>query len=333
MSPFADIVCDTFTTMTIDGNHLTILSSEDLSFNFGDANLEQVRFEVINGGELTFEPNARFVGTVGEEDDLPGVDGGALFIGTGSRVRFLNDFMTQNVGVRSIVDDGDFASVQLVGGCIWTDGYFRVAGEAIFDNCENSGGGESSPGPGGALWVGENAVVVFQDTLEIKDVSIIDDEGNNGAGFYNLGRVIVKGDSIFENLSAETAGAIFNGESATFKFKDGATAVFNDCRAFDGIAGSIFNAGEFKFSGAALFFNGNSPDRGGAIVVGETGEMILAEDTVFFNNPSDDPIGAPVFVVAGGSLTPANNMIFVNNADDDAVCDAIYFEADDECVR
>ncbi|CAN0473038.1 unnamed protein product, partial [Hapterophycus canaliculatus] len=73
--------------------------------------------------------------------------------------------------------------------CVYVDGYFRVDGEALFDRCENSGGGESPPGPAGVLYVGATGSVLFNDEVTMRAVSIRDNEGNNGAGIYNMGKV------------------------------------------------------------------------------------------------------------------------------------------------
>ena len=73
--------------------------------------------------------------------------------------------------------------------CVYVDGYFVVEGEASFVRCENGGGGESSPGPGGVMYVGPAGSVLFADTVYMAEVSIIDDEGNNGGGIYNEGKV------------------------------------------------------------------------------------------------------------------------------------------------
>ncbi len=72
---------------------------------------------------------------------------------------------------------------------MYVDGYFRVDGDASFVRCENSGGGEAPPGPAGCVYVGLPGSVLFGGTLEMKEVSIIDNEGNNGGGIYNLGKV------------------------------------------------------------------------------------------------------------------------------------------------
>lgn len=77
--------------------------------------------------------------------------------------------------------------------CVYVDGYLRVEGHASFVGCENSGGGESSPGPGGAMYVGETGSVLFAGEVTMQDVSIIDNEGNNGGGIYNLGKVCLVG--------------------------------------------------------------------------------------------------------------------------------------------
>ncbi len=72
---------------------------------------------------------------------------------------------------------------------MYVDGYFRVDGDAGMVRCENSGGGESSGGPGGCVYVGPSGSVLFGGSVEMKEVSIIDNEGDDGAGIYNLGKV------------------------------------------------------------------------------------------------------------------------------------------------
>lgn len=212
------------------------------------------------------------------------------------------------------------------------DWYLRVEGEAIFNNCEVGDGGKSSPGPGGAIFVDESGVVVFNGGVQITDVSILDDEGSNGGGIYNKGTVNVKGSSKFERNWAETAGAIYNDEGAFFRFKKGATAVFSECASFDGLASSIFNAGYFEFSGAALFLESKSESRGGAMAVSPTGETILSTDSVFFQVESKGDIGASVYVFEGGSVKIPESLPFVATGEDDGVCGTIYFEDGEECV-
>ena len=173
--PFVDIDCGDFTIMTMDSNTLTVESSENLGNFSGNSNLRHIRFEVINGAKLFWETNLDFVGTY-EQD----VDGEGVFVGEGSTVRFWNDLEMTDVGVRSVLEESsDFADYQLSGGCVYTDGYFRVKGNATFTRGEVTGGGESSPGPGGALHVGEEGSVLINGDLDISDVSITDDEGRN----------------------------------------------------------------------------------------------------------------------------------------------------------
>ena len=93
MHPFQDIDCVNFTTMAMDSNSLTVESSEDLDNYHGSGDLYEVRFEVTNGAKLFWETNVEFHGT--DEQD---VDGGGVFVGEGSTVRFLNDLEMTNVG-------------------------------------------------------------------------------------------------------------------------------------------------------------------------------------------------------------------------------------------
>ena len=127
--PFVEIDCANFTTMSMDSNTLTMKSNEDLStLDPGNSSLREVRFEVTNGAKLFWEPNVEFHGT-SEQD----VNGGGVFVGEDSAVRFLNDLSMTDVGVVSVTDESsDFASYELSGVCVYTDGYFRVDGVAKF---------------------------------------------------------------------------------------------------------------------------------------------------------------------------------------------------------
>lgn len=316
MHPFQDIDCEEFTTMTMDSNSLTVESSEgDVTNFFGNTDLNQVRFEVTNGAKLVWETNAKFVGSEGHD-----VNGGALFIGKGSSARFRSNLGIVDYGIRSVKDEGDYSSYVLSGGCVYTDGYLRVDGVTTFVNCEVVGGGESPPGPGGALYVGPDASVLFSGALEISDVSIIDDDGGNGGAIYNEGKVNVKGDAKFENLNARSGGAIFNSVGAQFRFKKSAKAIFIDCTANDGTAGALDNRGFFMFSGPALFVDTYTP----AIYISSDGNTILSENSVFWDKY--DEVNSPAIrVSSGGKLTIPDSVTFV---DSDTQCNRVD---DDTC--
>ena len=317
MHPFQHIQCVNFTTMAMDSNSLTVESSENLDNYHGSGDLYEVRFEVKNGAKLVWETNVKFHGT-GEQD----VDGGGVFVGEGSTVRFLNDLEMTNVGVHSVTDESsDYASYERSGGCVYTDGYFRVDGAATFTNCEVAGGGESSPGPGGALYVGEQGSVLFNGALGISGVSITDDDGNEGGGIYNKGEVNIKGNAIFESIRASSGGAIYNEMGAQFRFKDQATAVFLDCFASDGIAGALYNRGYFKFSGPALFYNTDHP----SVYVSSDGETVLSEDSVFWS--IKETTRPAVEVASGGEVEVPSSVVFIHYNDGD--CSTVYY--DDVC--
>lgn len=333
MHPFADIVCKNFTTFVLDKYDMDIFSSENMDNYYGNVNVVNARIEVSNGTNLQWENNVEFENEE-EYGDLPDVNGGALRIGLGSRIRFLNDFETTNIGVRSqTVEDSDFPDHQNYGGCVWNNGYFRVDGDVKMVNCENSGGGEGSPGPGGAIFNDVNGSILFNGTVEISQVSIIDDEGNNGGAFYNLGKINIKGDSTFSQLYAESAGAIYNGVNATFNFKRGASALFYDCKAFDGYSGAILNNGYFKFSGPALFLEGGSDYKASQISIGSTGTMILKKDSYFFNNYCSEPNCASIWVESGGSFTYSKPTSFVKSFTNygEMLCEGVYFVDGEEC--
>ncbi|CAN0365360.1 unnamed protein product, partial [Laminaria digitata] len=83
----------------------------------------------------------------------------------------------------------------------------------------------------------------------------------------------IKGDAKFDDLRAESGSAIYNAAGAQFRFKSGATALFTDCSAFDGIGGALYNLGLFTFSARAVFVNTNAP----SVYVGSTGRTVLRE--------------------------------------------------------
>lgn len=314
MAGSADINCVEFTTMSMDSNTLIVEASGD-----GTLNLYEIRFEVTNGAKLTWEPNVHFHGT----DDRD-ANGGGVFVGEGSTIRFLNDLTMTDVEVTSVPEESeDSASYTLSGGCVYTDGYFRVDGKATLTRCDVAGGGEASPGPGGALYVGEEGFVLFNGELEISEASIRDDDGSNGAGIYNLGKVNIKGDAVFDDLSAEVGGAIFNGKNAEFRFKKGAKALFRACSAAYDEPTALYNQGYFKFSGPAEFVEMDAP----SIIT--YGKLVLSEDSVFY---SDDDVSSPAVIVgAGGELTVPSSVLFVkSNAEID--CSTVYYRDEDICL-
>ncbi|CAN0111165.1 unnamed protein product, partial [Ectocarpus fasciculatus] len=91
-----DIECPTFTNMTMTSNSLTLNSAEDLSIYSGTTSLTNVRLEVTGGAKLVWETNLFFRGDEEEENN---VNGGGVFVGEGSTVRFLNDLEMRDVRI------------------------------------------------------------------------------------------------------------------------------------------------------------------------------------------------------------------------------------------
>ena len=197
-------------------------------------------------------------------------------------------------------------------------------GEASFTNCEVTGAGESPPGPGGALYVGEEGSVRFNGELAIKYVSITDDGGDNGGGIYNRGKVDIKGNAKFESLRARNGGAIFNTAGAQVRFTNQATALFRDCTANDGFGGSLYNEGFFKCSGPALFIEQDAP----TVVVSTTGVTVLSENSVFWDN--EDTFEPAILVASGGELDIPSSVLFVDDVESD--CSTVHFAEDDTCL-
>lgn len=341
MYPFQDIDCGNFTIITLDsGYDVTIMSSENLDNYYGSARMRNLRFQVLNGSKLTMEVNTRFYLELDEGDSYPDLDGGSLYIGEGSNVVFLNDFSSQDIGVRSQTEeDSDFPNHQNDAGVIYNQGYFRVHGFADFERCENSGGGEGSPGKGGCVFNGIMGSILFEGGVSMNDVSITDDEGNFGAGFYNLGKVNVRGDSKFSLLRAESGGSIYNGPTGIMNFKSGSSILFSECRSQDGDGGCINNRGYMKFSGPVIFSESVSEYEGGAISIGDGGITKFSSNLVFFRSSSGDTTGAPVVVNIGGtfeyniSKTVFISTVLKNYVDPKNFCNGVYFKDNKTCVE
>ncbi|CAM9617521.1 unnamed protein product [Ascophyllum nodosum] len=264
---------------------------------------------------MVFTTSAEFRFTTEDENDLE-VHGGFFHVGEGS---------VYGYGTRSVTDrDSDFTNDAWDGGCLWNNGTFIVDGVTTFEACFITGGGESSPGKGGAVFNDVNGYISFDGGVNIKDTHLTDDSGNSGAGVYSLGEIYVAGDSTFQDLTADTdnkaGGAIYNGKGATFKFKHNAVATFIDTAAADG--GGVYNAGKFRFSGPALFVQ----SRGSAIFNVSPGKMKLSTGSVFWANDGSSNNGGAVSNEYGAMLDIADDISFVGNSA--ALCDDIYLEGD-----
>ena len=320
MLPFQVIDCVTATTMSMDSNTLTVQSSEVLDNIPGLSVLDQVRFEVTNGAQLIWEPNVEFHGPT-----LQTVDGGAVVVGEGSTVSFLNDLLMDGISILNVADGGsDLAQETLNGGCVYNNGDFRVGGDATFTNCKAMGGGESVAGDGGVMYVGETGSTVFNGALEMAYVSIADDDGGNGGGIFNEGKVELKGDATFESLRGGNGGALYNAAGAEFTFMDQATALFVDCQSQHGVGGALYNAGNFMFSGPASFIDLATP----IIYVASTGVTVLSDNSVFVDTGLLDPV---IRVATGGVLDIPVSVSFLGDVG--SGCHTVYSDEDDSCPK
>eukprot|EP00903_Cladosiphon_okamuranus_P009302 g8874.t1 len=306
--PFADIECAAYTNMTMSSNTLNVTSSEDLSSFHGHGMLRRVRFEVTNGARLYWETNTWFDGVEDEDEQMN--DGGAVYVGEGSTVHFLNDVEMSDVSIINERDgDSDFAIFVRSGGCVWTNGHFRVDGDAIFTHCDITGAGESPPGPGGAIYVGETGSVLFNGQVSIAETYITDDFGGDGGAIYNLGTVDIQGTARFQELSASEGGAIYNGENAVFNFGSGASALFMAVSNRDARGSALYNLGYFAFSGPAFFVDMEAP----VIVAQDGSETIISEDSAFWD--LDHYGGEAIDVGAAADIIIPDTVTFVGFAE------------------
>ena len=318
--PYANIDCVNFTTMSMDSNSLTVGTDDSSNIRTSDLDIYEVRFEVTGGSTLSWEPNVQFHGS-----DQRDVDGGGVYVGEGSSVHFLKSLEMTYIRIHSVTDEGsDFASYYRSGGCVYTDGYFRVDGATVLTDCHNSGGGESDPGPGGGMYVGPLGSVWFNDTLEITESSAVDDAGVGGGGIYNEGNVQIFGDTKFGALRSHEGGAIYNAVGGQFSFKNGVLAEFSDTLTPEGTAGALYNEGYLEFSGPALFYESGNP----SIYISADGITKLSKRSVFWGNDgNNEPF---IEVESGGKLVIPNSVTFVGNEDSD--CSTVYYEENDSCL-
>ncbi|CAN0180140.1 unnamed protein product [Ectocarpus fasciculatus] len=300
----ADIECPTFTNMTMTSNSLTLNSVEDLSISSGSTSLTNVRLEVTGGAKLFWETSVFFWGDEEEENN---VNGGGVFVGEGSTVRFMNDVEMRDVRIANEVDgDSDNAAFVRFGGCVWTAGYFRVDGDATFTSCAIIGAGESPPGSGGAVFVGETGSVLFNQGVAISDTFITNDGGGDGGGIFNLGKVNIRGDSRFEELAARDGAAIYNGEGATFNFRSGASVLFSDLSNRESPS-ALVNLGFFRFSGPALFVDADAP----VIVAEEGSTTIISKNSVFWKFENDDVTSEAIVAADSADVSIPSSVTFV----------------------
>ena len=323
----ATIQCEELTTFTLDGYDMGVYYAGDDGRTYVTVDLYNVRFETMGGSELTWEPNVNFEykrEDLEHVEDLPDFEGGALHIGEGSTVNFLNDFQTTNVGILS--------ESRTDGGCVWNQGKLSVRGNTIMTNCENYGFEDGSGGEGGAIFNGVNGTVNMNN-VEISESYA---QESNGGGFFNSGKVSIFGISTFSGMMSKNGGAIFNDIGGVFTFKKNTNMVFSDCRA-DKTGGAVYNLGTFKFSGlASVFTAGSSSSRGGQIYIGEGGYMKLKNTSLFMNNKSEEGTGAAVFVQSGGQFYYyKKEAFFVNNKSvyEESTCQGVFYEDGEKCLE
>ena len=312
-----DITCDQFTTFTVSGYDLTIQTSKSTT-------LRNIRFEVIDGASLTFGDSIVFRNAIEVTNEnnaqaFPDVrGGGAFYVGENSKVKIRGHFETYQIGIGSEYNTD--------GGCIWNNGNFHVFGSSTMRQCDNKSG-ESNGGKGGAIFNGVNGIMKFDKGMSMSETSSTND-GSLGAGFYNLGSVIIKGTSKFSEMhSSVGGGAIYNGEGAVFKFRSDSVVLFNRC-ADEG----VINDGVLGLYGITIFLEDRTEVNGAQIYVGPTGTMKMKRNSIFFRRYQVDEIYDPIIVVAdGGDLNYSKTTKFVTVALPDGVCGGIYFEKDQSC--
>lgn len=83
--------------------------------------MHEVRFEVTNGSQLTWETSVEFAGPTYED-----VNGGSVFVGEDSTVPFLNDLAMNDVSIRSATNSySTYDQFDPSERCIYTDGYSK----------------------------------------------------------------------------------------------------------------------------------------------------------------------------------------------------------------
>ena len=332
--PHANIECATFTTMSMDSNTLTVKSSEDLTELVGNSDLYEIRFEVTNGAKLFWETNVVFNGRTDEHE----LNGGAVFVGEDSTVRFWNDVELSGFSITSGSDTIAAGYDNVSGGCVYTDGYFRVDGKATFSNClivaGDEGGDDTAPRNGGALYVGSKGSVLFNLELDMSNNDLYSSgdfafsAADNGGGIYNAGKINTKGGAVFTSLKGGVGGAIYNAVDAQFKFRSFSRALFLNCDSRDDFGSALYNRGSFEFAGPVVFLDNDAP----SIYVGADGETDMSSSRASFFESSSFSSAAAIVVAAGGGVDiDVSFGSFFTTTDPD--CGTVYYEEDGTCLE
>ena len=248
-------------------------------YNAGTIALENV-------SSLTFSNNI-----VGTENDNGTEAGGAIYNTSSGIVSLKSATFTSNISYN-------------IAGAIYNVGTISFSGANTFTN-------NLAQNDGGVIY--NASLATFSSTGTLSFTSNASTEGD-GAVFYNVGSVTLKG-AIFSQNSAVAGlgGAIYNTSSGSFILSGGISTFYGNS-ALQG--GAIYNTGAFDMSGStsATVYESNSSTsstgKGGAFY-NDSSSTVNLGDVSFKNNTSAGDAGA---IYTSSSMTIGNSIFYQNKA-------------------
>eukprot|EP00903_Cladosiphon_okamuranus_P019379 g17819.t1 len=334
-----EIACDDWVNVEVVENKLKLDGDAGTTYT-----LEKVRFVVKTGAVLRVEVPVEFNGA----DELIGVsrvpgrsqtvNGGALNVEEGARVRFLSSVKMENIGVDTVDLDN-----MVHGGCIYNKGNIRFEGEFYAESCLTVSSIEeyrvAMAGNGAGIWNGKDAQIVFKQAVEMHFcgdwpwTSNFSEPGADGGAIYTEGKVSFFEDALFQSNQGDEGGALWIGVSGVVKFLKTSVARFLYNSGY-GDGGAVHNKGVLVMRNTAEFNQGRtSYGRGGCIFYGPSSEALFLKSVEFYGCSTDRQNGGAIYIDYDNiEFLPQDasydSNFIVNNLDGIFKCEDIYVAGD-----
>eukprot|EP00752_Nemacystus_decipiens_P001324 g1314.t1 len=301
----AEIACDDWVNVEVAGNKLKLDGDAGTSYT-----LEKIRFVVKSGAVLRVEVPVEFTGgdvrvESGVAAAVPGlsqtVNGGALNVEEGARVRFVSSVKMGNIGVDTVDLDN-----MVHGGCVYNQGLIRFEGDFYAEDCHAVSSIDdfrvAMGGNGAGIYNGEGGQVVFKQAVEMRFCgnwpwgSNGPEPGADGGAIYTDGKVSFFEDALFEHNEGDEGSALWIGASGVVKFLKRSKARFLSNSGY-GNGGAVYNGGNLVMRNTAEFSQGRTSfGKGGCIYYGPSAEAMFTKSVSFFGCTTDMMDGGAIYI-------------------------------------
>eukprot|EP00752_Nemacystus_decipiens_P003716 g3425.t1 len=335
------IACDDWVNVEVAENKLKLDGDAGTTYK-----LERIRFVVKTGAILRVEVPVEFtsgdVSLEGAGGPVPGasqtVNGGALNVEEGARVRFLSSVKMGNIAVDTVDLDN-----MVHGGCVYNQGLIRFEGDFYADGCITVSSIEdfrvAMGGNGAGIYNAQGGEIVFKEAVEMHFCgnwpwsSNGPEPGMDGGAIYTDGKVSFFEDALFENNEGDEGSVLWIGVSGVVKFLKRSKARFFGNAGY-GNGGVINNGGVLVMRNTAEFGQGRTTfGNGGCIYYGPAAEAVFKKSVSFTGCQTNQRDGGAIYIdYANLEFLPQDatyeSNIIVNNADGTYKCEDIYVAGD-----